>query len=241
VANAAGVLVFTLLIIPVVIAALDALAISSISGPAQRMLTTILDAIPNILAAAIVLLLSFIIARFASEGLATLLPAIGFDRVGERVGLTQNVFGGTPLSRVAGYLAFFAIMVFGLIEAAKLLNFAVLSQMLSTVLELGGQILLGSVIIVFGVVAADFVATLVERSKDARPIAGLLRVAIIVLAVAIGLRQMGIANEIITLGFGLVLGALALGAAIAIGWGGKDTAGRLLDKWTKDMQRDKDL
>lgn len=235
ISNFAGVLIFTLLIIPVAIAALDALDIRSISGPAQQMLTSILDAIPNIFAAAIVLLLAFLIGRFASTTLASLLPTVGFDKVGDRVGLTGEVLAGTPLSKVAGYVAFFAIMVFGLIEAAKLLNFAVVSDMLSTILALGGQILLGSVIIVFGVVAADFVAGIVEKSKDAKPVAGLLRIAIIVLSVAMGLRQMGIANEIITLGFGLFLGALALGAAIAIGWGGKETAGRLLEKWTKNL------
>ena len=235
ISNFAGVLIFTLLIIPVAIAALDALDMRSISGPAQQMLTSILDAIPNIFAAAIVLLLAFLIGRFASTTLASLLPTVGFDKVGDRVGLTGEVFASTPLSKVAGYVAFFAIMVFGLIEAAKLLNFAVVSDMLSTILALGGQILLGSVIIVFGVVAADFVAGIVEKSKDAKPVAGLLRIAIIVLSVAMGLRQMGIANEIITLGFGLFLGALALGAAIAIGWGGKETAGRLLEKWTKNL------
>ncbi len=235
IASFAGILVFTLLIIPVAIAALDALDISSISQPAQQMLRSFLEAIPNIFAAAIVLLLAFIIARFASATLASLLPPLGFDRVGERLGLTQEVFADQPLSKIAGYIAFFAIVVFGLIEAAKLLNFAVISDMLSTILALGGQILLGSIIIVFGIVAADFVAGIVERSKDAKPAAGFLRVAIIVLSVAMGLRQMGIANEIITLGFGLFLGALALGAAIAIGWGGKETASRLLEKWTRNL------
>ncbi len=235
ISNFAGVLVFTLLIIPVAIAALEALDIRSISDPAQRMLVSILDAIPNIFAAAIVLLLAFIIAKFASTTLATLLPTLGFDKIGERIGVTREVLGGTPPSQIAGYIAFFAIMVFGIIESAKLLNFAVLSDMLSTILALGGQILLGSVIIAFGVVAADFVAGIVEKSKDAKPVSGLLRVAIIVLAAAMGLRQMGVANEIITLGFALLIGAIALGVAIAIGWGGKDTAGRLLEKWTKDL------
>ena len=50
-----------------------------------------------------------------------------------------------------------------------------------------------------------------------------------------GLRQMGVANEIINMGFTLMIGAVAVGAAIAIGFGGRDTAGRLLEKWTKDM------
>jgi hypothetical protein len=235
VANFFGLLVFILLIIPAAIAALDALGIQSIAGPAKQMLQSFLDAIPNIFAAAIVLLLAFVIGRFASDALSNLLPTLGFDTVGNRLGLTNDVLGETSPSKIAGYIAFFAIMVFGFIEAAKLLNFTILSNMLSTILELGGRILLGSAIIAFGVVAADFVSGVIAKSKDAKPVAGLIKVSIIILAVAMGLRQMGLADEIVNLGFAFLIGAVALGVAIAIGWGGKDTAGRLLEKWTKDL------
>ncbi len=46
---------------------------------------------------------------------------------------------------------------------------------------------------------------------------------------------MGFANEIINTGFRRLIGAVALVAAIAIGWGGKDTAGRLLETWTNSL------
>lgn len=235
VSNFAGVLVFTLLIIPVAIAALDALAIEAVSAPAKQMLANLLEAIPNIFAAAIVLLLAFLIGRFALEALSKLLPTLGFDKIGQRVGLTKEILGKSSPSRIAGGISFFAIMVFGLIEAAKLLNFAIVSDLLTHVLALGGHILLGSVIIAFGVMAADFIAGIIAKSKGTKPMAGFLKVAIIILATAMGLRQMGLANEIINTGFTLLMGALALGAAIAIGWGGKDTAGRLLEKWTKSL------
>ena len=235
ISNFVGVLAFTLLIIPVTIAALDALAIESISLPAKQMLESFLGAIPNIFAAAIVLLLAYLIGRFASDALTNLLPTLGVDHVAERIGLKGEVLGKASLSQIAGYVAFFAIMVFGIIESAKLLNFAILSNLLADFITLGGHILLGSAIIVFGVMVADFVAGLVTKSTDAKPFAGLLKAAIIVLAVAMGLRQMGVANEIINTGFALLLGAFAVGAAIAIGWGGKETAGRLLEKWTKDL------
>ena len=235
IADFAGVLVFVLLIIPISIAALDALSIQSVSEPAKQMLQSFLDAIPRIFAAAIVLLLAFVIGRFACDALIKLLPTTGFDAVGSRVGITSEVLGGTSPSKIAGYVALFAIMVFGLIEAAKLLEFAILSNMLTTIIELGGRILLGSVIIGFGVVAADFVYETVSKSKDANPISGFLRVAIIVLAVAMGLRQMGVADEIVNMAFAFLIGGIALGGAIAIGWGGKETAARLLDKWTKSL------
>lgn len=235
ISKAIGALVFTLLIIPIAIAALDTLNIQSISGPAKTMLQGFLDAIPNIFAAAVVLLLSYLIAKFASEALNNLLPSTGFDMVGLRLGLTEDIFGGTSLSAVAGWIAFLAIMLFGMVEAAKLLNFSIVSDTLAQLVNLGGRVLLGSIIIGFGVIIADLVATAVSKSRDAKMAATPLKIAIIILAAAMGLGQMGLANEIINTAFTAIIGALAVGAAIAIGWGGKDTAARLLNKWTQHL------
>jgi len=235
IAKFAGTLVFTLIIIPIAITALDTLGMEAIAAPARDMLQSVLNAIPNIFAASIVILLSFVIGKFAGQALETLLPTLGVDNIGDRLGLTSEVTGGAKLSKVAGTLAFIAIMVFGLIEGAKLLNFAIISEMLAQILELGGSILLGTVIIGFGVIIADFIAETLRKSKDGAQAAGFVKVAIIVLASAMGLRQMGVANEIINTGFTLMIGAFAVGAAIAIGFGGKETAGRLLEKWTRNM------
>ena len=230
-----GTLAFTLLIIPVAIAALDTLGIESISAPAKQMLQSVLAAIPKIFAACVVLGLAYFIGRFASQAANNLLPTTGIDNVGDRLGLSKEMVGDYSVSKIVGALAFLAIMVFGLVEAAKLLDFGILSDAMSHVLNLGGRILLGTIIIGFGVIAADFIAGLVAKSKDAAAIAPALKIAIIVLAAAMGLRQMGLANEIINTGFTFLIGALAVGAAVAIGLGGKETAGRLLEKWTSKL------
>jgi hypothetical protein len=43
---------------------------------------------------------------------------------------------------------------------------------------------------------------------------------------------MGLANDIITLAFGLVLGSVAVAVAIAFGVGGRDAAKKLMERWT---------
>ena len=53
------------------------------------------------------------------------------------------------------------------------------------------------------------------------------------------LRQMGLANEIISLAFGLLLGAVAVAAAIAFGIGGREIAARKLNEWTKSIESGK--
>src|SRR3546814_13428874 len=73
---------------------------------------------------------------------------------------------------------------------------------------------------------------LVGDSVGESGLPSVLKYAIIALAVAIGLRFMGLANEIVNLAFGLILGAAAVAVAIAFGLGGRATAHKLLERWT---------
>ena len=89
--------------------------------------------------------------------------------------------------------------------------------------------------IIFGVglFLANLAARTLEASSTAQAqlLAVAARVSITVLAGAMALRQMGLANEIITLAFGLLLGAVAVAAAIAFGIGGREIAGNALKQW----------
>ena len=60
------------------------------------------------------------------------------------------------------------------------------------------------------------------------------RVGILFLFTAMGLRQMGIAPEIISLAFTCILGSVCIAAAIAFGVGGRAVAGQLLEEWVKN-------
>jgi hypothetical protein len=59
----------------------------------------------------------------------------------------------------------------------------------------------------------------------------LVRYAIIALFTAIGLTFMGLADQIVMIAFGLILGSAAVAAALAFGLGGRDAAGRVADHW----------
>ena len=82
-------------------------------------------------------------------------------------------------------------------------------------------------------------AILTTSTAQAKLLAMSARIAIIILAAAMGLRQMGLANEIITLAFGVLLGALAIAVAIALGLGGREIAARELEEWVKSIKSKK--
>lgn len=221
--------VYALVVIPVSIAALQTMGIDSIVVPAVAVLETVLAAIPRILAAALLLAIAFFIARWVRDLLEKILASLGFDQA---LGSLGDYSPRTTPSRVAGMLALTAIMLFSAIEAARLMSFDAVAALLVQVTDLGGRVVFGSVIVVVGVVMGRIVARLVGDSVGESGLPSILKYAIIALAVAIGLRFMGLANEIVHLAFGLILGSAAVACALAFGLGGRETAHQLLQKWT---------
>lgn len=246
-----GILVFTLIIIPVSIQALDTLAIDAISRPATAMLNEILSTIPRVLGAALIIFIAYIIGRWISLLTEEGLKSIGFDDIVRSIAQAEPIRASVekmdptpgvdtvnlkdfPPSRLIGVAVLIGIVLFASVEAARLLQFGAMADMLSEVLSLATRILFGAVIIALGVLLANILSA--AASKGDKPSAEIMGVftrwGVIALSAAVGLRFMGLANDIIVLAFGLILGSVAVAVAIAFGVGGRDAAKRLLSRWT---------
>jgi hypothetical protein len=254
-ANALGTLVFVLIIIPVAISALQVLGITAISGPAIAVLNEILTAIPNVLVAALILAIAFVIARWVASLIEQLLPSLGFDSsVRGLIGMggassapgydatgttTSTVSSGPTPSKIVAQVAFAAIMIFAAVEATRQLQFAGISNVLEEILALGGQVIFGGVIITAGVLIAQLLSRAIDRGTNGADgfASVIVKWATIALSVAIGLRFMGLANDIITLAFGLILGSAAVAAALAFGIGGRQQAARWLEQWSNKAEQ----
>ena len=234
-----GLVVYVLILVPVLIAALNTLGLEAVTGPASNMLNTLLAAVPSIFGAALLLIVSYVIGRVVAGLVANLLAGLGFNAILARLGLGKELGEGehTP-SAVVGSLILVAIMLFAATEAARLLGFAAVADLLVEFLRLSGRIVLALAIFGLGLYLASLAANAVRAT--AGPQAGLLataaRLAIILLTGAMALRHMGLANEIINLAFGLVVGAAAVAIAIAFGLGGRDVASRQLEGWIKSAK-----
>lgn len=234
IARAVGVLFYALIIIPVGIAALQALKITSISGPATVMLNEILDAIPHVLAAALWIGIAFVAGRFLKTIIEAILPPTGFDDAIRSTGvLPPNAFP----SRIVANIAMIAVILAAAIEAASQLGGGTVAIFLAQVTELGGKVIFGTLIIVVGIFLARIVSGLVASGTGEGGYAQtMVRYSIIALFTAIGLTFMGLADQIVELAFGLVLGSAAVACALAFGLGGRDAAARVLERWADSGQ-----
>ena len=232
--GAIGTVLYVLILIPVLIAALDALALEAVTEPATNMLNAILAALPAIFGASLVLVIAYVIGRLVATLIGNLLASIGFNGLLAKLGL-----GGEPeegertASEVVGSLVLVGIMLFATIEAFNLLGFQEVANLVSQFTAFAGQVVLGVVIFGVGLYLSNLAHNLIVESdvSQAKLLATMARGAILVFAGAMGLRQMGLANEIVNLAFGLVLGAIAVAGALAFGLGGREVAARQLEQW----------
>ncbi|MFH1682150.1 MAG: mechanosensitive ion channel [Candidatus Eisenbacteria bacterium] len=233
-----GLVLYVVILVPVIVAALDSLGIESISEPAVRMLDALMGSIPHIFAAALIVLISYIVLRFVSEIVAKVLGGMGFDRLPAKIGLGESFLAAPTASQVVGRLVLFFGMLFATVEAAHRLGFDRVSELVEMFIEFGAQVLLGLLILGIGLWIAKIVhaALIATGGKNARALAGLARVAIVGFVIAMGLRAMDVADQIVNLAFGLTLGAIAVAVALAFGLGGREAAGRQLEDWFRKMR-----
>ncbi|WP_448760747.1 mechanosensitive ion channel [Acinetobacter tandoii] len=228
-AHVLGSFVFAIIIITALIIAFEALGIDSISQPATAMLYEIMNAIPQIIAAGLILIIAYVVSRFVANLVVDVVSGTGVDDIPAKLDL-QRFLGTTKISCVLGYLIVFFTMLFAVSEAANRLGLEQVSILISMFIQFGANILLGAVILVIGFWLANLVANIVQRGEyqSSLWLANLVRVLIMGLVVAMGLRAMGIADSIVNLAFGLTLGAVAVAFALAFGLGGRQPAERIL-------------
>ncbi len=236
--NIAGSLAFLVVIIPTTIAALNALKIEVIARPATNMLNKIMEALPNIFMAAAILVVTFYVVRMIANIIKGLIENTQINQLPAKVGL-QETMGDKRVSDLVGYAIIFFAMLFASIAAADLLGFEPISAIITMFIAFGANIILGAIILFIGFWLANIIAGVVERSEQGSQfLANIVRVLIMGLVLAMGLKAMGIADSIVNLAFGLTLGAVAVAFALSFGLGGQEAAARFLRKMQDKMDKE---
>ena len=238
--NIAGSLAFLVVIIPTIIAALNALKIDVIARPATNMLNKIMEALPNIFMAAAILIVTFYVVRMVANIIKGLIENTQINQLPAKVGL-QETMGDKKISDLVSYAIIFFAMLFAAIAAADLLGFEPISAIIAMFIAFGANIILGAIILFIGFWLANIIAGVVERSEQGSQfLANIIRVLIMGLVLAMGLKAMGIADSIVNLAFGLTLGAVAVAFALSFGLGGQEAAARFLRKMQDKMDSERD-
>jgi len=228
-------LVFAVVLLPVIVSALGVLDIPAISVPASNMIEKLMAAVPNIVGAAIILLVVYVAAKFVVFVLNGLLDGMKFDALAEKIGIGGLFSESFTPTRLVDMAIMFFSMLAAAVAAVNVLQIEVISEVFASVLEFGAGLLIGGLILIIG----NFLGTLAyeKLTKHGSPgLANIARIAILGLVLAMGLKAMGLADNIVSMAFGFTLGSVAVAAALAFGLGGRDAAKSIADDWVRKMK-----
>jgi hypothetical protein len=201
--------------------------------------------VPRLLGFLAILVIGYVVAKLVGGIASRMLQRAGFDRFLERgVGgsLVMRVIQSP--SKLLGTLAFWAVFLGAASIAVDVLGIAALEDLVRSVWSYIPNVLAALLIFVVAGAIAGGVATLVERTMGDTPTGGIVKTVAPVLVMAIALfmilDQLEIANNIVTITYAALIGAVALGMALAFGLGGREVAARVLESAYAKGQEIKD-
>jgi small-conductance mechanosensitive channel len=211
----------------------------------QRALDSFFEFIPNLIAFLVILVIGYFIAKAVKAAVAKALEKLGMDRAlheSDAGQYVERVSPGARPSTLVGIVVFWIIFVFVLAAAIGALGIPAVTQFMNQVLAYLPNVVAAIVIFVIAAALAGAVAALLERTMEDSPIGRLLRAAAPALVIVIGvfmvLDQLKIAQEIVVITYAAILGAVALGMALAFGLGGRGVAADVLeDAYDKGRDR----
>jgi hypothetical protein len=209
----------------------------------------ILALLPNLLAMAIILSVGWAAAWVIGLLVQRLLRAIGLDRVSDRVGVSSAMARGgvkSDLSDVVGRAMFWIVLVFAAVAALSALDLQPIRDFAHSFLAYIPHLLMAMLILIAGYLLSNFVSQAVLIAAvnaglpPARVVAAASRWGVQLVAIAMALEQLGIASNIVAVGFGITLGGVVFAAAIAFGLGAKDLAKDFLESRLSQRTRPPD-
>ena len=197
------------------------------------------DILPALVVALVILLAGYLLARQVERFIDALLDRFNFNRAAERSGLSE------PLGRAAGRgvdpvhavgrLVFWLVMLGVIFLSSAAFGMERLSEIFVTMLNFIPTLVAGIVIIILGIILGEFLRGLIAASAGAvegvTTLAKLAKAAVVLIAVFMAIQQIGVAEQIVTTAFTLIMGAIALATGLAFGLGNRELAGEITRRW----------
>lgn len=221
-------IVYVLLFIPILTLALETLGVKSLSEPIVGLLDQVINFIPNILVAVVLLAIGGFIAKLLSNVLEKVLKASGIDKYSQYLSVKGQA--EYQISTVLANIVSAIILVFFFVQALATLNLSVLNTIGLAIIAYLPAVISSLVILGLAIVLGNVLAGFIAKSTSSKALGEVVRYGLIALAIFMALDQLNIAQTIVQTTFTIILGAVAVAFALAFGLGGKAFAARQLEK-----------
>lgn len=207
-------------------------------GPVKSMITRILNFIPTLIGALLILLVGWFVAKALEWVVNKALKAVKVDNLSETTGIADILEKGEikkSLSELIGAIVYWLVMLTVLVTAVNALGLTTAAELLDKLVLYIPNVLGAIFILVLGIFFSSFIGTLIKtaatnaRLTQSNALAQTSRVVVIIFAVIIALSQLNIKTAVLDLTISIVLASLGIGFAIAFGLGCKDIVGKYVE------------
>lgn len=196
-----------------------------------------IEMIPRLVAALIVIIAGLIVAAIAERVLRSLLVRIRFDLLLRRANIDQwlNRIGiRQSMNDFLPRLLYFLLLVLFARAAADTLQLSALAELIDALLAYLPKLFAGLLILLFGSAIAQFAGAAVTNAArnagidTARPIGAFVAAALFVIFVVTALGQLDIETDFIRLIAGALIAGFVLALSLSFGLGSKDVTRSIL-------------
>jgi hypothetical protein len=212
---------------------------TALLGPLQELARQVLAVLPSVLAMVIIISVGLFVALGVGHSVERLLRVLKLDQLGNSLGVNAALARGgvkADPSRLVGRAAYWIVLIFAFVAGLGALNLQPINQFAQSFLGYIPHLMTASIILAAGYLLSNFVSQTVLIAAvnaglpPARMLAAVSRWGVQLVAVAMALEQLGIAQNIVVVGFAVTLGGVVLAAAIAFGLGAKDLAKEYMER-----------
>jgi hypothetical protein len=214
-------IVYFVILLFVIVASLNALQLEAITEPAVSMLNSILLAIPKIIAASIVFLITYYIGKVIADMVIKIIDDLNIKGFINEIGLSHDKLEFEKLVR---YLILSFVVLIGLSQAFSYLDARALYDITYTFIHIAFKLLVASIIVLTGV----YFGNLFEKRVENKNLGKILKVSFIVASLILSLPYIGISSEIVEVMVLSISLGVGLAFALAFGLGGKEVASEML-------------
>jgi len=208
--------------------------------PARAFLLQIAGFLPKLALATGVLIVGWLLAKFARFAIDKALRAINFNVLTERAGLDGFLHQGgieTDTTGIFGLLVYWLVILAALIIGFNSMGLTYITGLLGQVVLFVPKVIVALLILAFGAYFARFVGNAVITYcrniaiQDADVLGKLAQYGIMTFVVLIALDQVNVGGDIVRQSFLIILAGVVFALALAFGLGGKAAAAELIDRW----------
>lgn len=205
--------------------------------------TELASFVPQLIAALVLLLLGWMLAKLARTGVMRLLTLLKFDKATEKSGLEafmKHADLDLSVGKLLGNLVYWLIILVMIVTVANSLGLSMVAELFNKVVLYIPNVIVAILVLVFGTILARFINRLVFAWLNNMEFEGALTVstfseyAMLVFVFFMAMEQLQIANELLTAAFIISFGAIGLAFAIAFGLGARDWAAKVVEKVMAD-------